>query len=74
MGGLNWEMKWKKRRIELGYTQSTIANILGIARSSYTNIELGTKNPSLGIAIKIKEALDTKDDSIFLAKNDSNRI
>ena len=40
--------------------------MVGISRPSYTNIELGRKNPSLKIALKIKKVLNYKDDNIFL--------
>jgi putative transcriptional regulator len=56
----------KKIRKEKGLTQSEIAKRVGIARTTYTNIELGTKNPSLNIAIKLKKTLNTDDDNIFL--------
>ena len=47
-------------------TQKQIANEIGVARTTYTNIELGTKNPSLKLAMKIKEVLGVKEDYIFL--------
>lgn len=50
-------------------TQAELAKMVGIARVSYTNIELGNKEPSLKVALKIKEALNIKDDSIFLDTN-----
>lgn len=58
----------KKRRMELGLTHQDLAQMLSIARNTYTNIELGYKNPSFAIALKIKTALDYYDDEIFLNK------
>lgn len=57
--------KLKKRRLELGFTQKQMASKIGIARTTYTNIELGNKNPSLELAIKIKKVLHIKNDDFF---------
>lgn len=57
------------RRKELNLTQEEVANKSGIARTTYTNIELGDKNPSLAVALKIKKALKVDDDNIFLIVN-----
>lgn len=55
----------RDRRKELGLTQKDMAEKLGIARATYTNIELGRKDPSLRLALKIKEILKCSDDRIF---------
>ena len=47
----------KRMRILKNMTQKEIAEKVGIARNTYTNIELGVKNPSLNVALKIKEVL-----------------
>lgn len=60
--------KLKEIRISKNLTQEELASKAGINRSYYTNIELGIKNPSYNVAIKIKEILDFKDDEIFLIK------
>lgn len=52
-------------RIKNGFTQQSMANCLKIKRTTYTNIELGNKNPSLNIAIQIKTLLNYTDDNIF---------
>lgn len=57
------------RRKKLRLTQEQVANKAGIARTTYTNIELGDKNPSLAVALKIKEALRTDKDDIFLTNH-----
>lgn len=59
-------IKLKELREKSNLTQNEIANIVGIARSTYTNIELGDKNPSFNVALKIKDALNTNEDDIFL--------
>lgn len=59
----------KNKREKLGLTQAELAKKLSIARTSYTNIELGLKNPSLPLALRIKEELKVKTDDIFLITN-----
>lgn len=59
----------KNEREKLGLTQAELANMLGVARTTYTNIELGLKNPSFDLALKIKKELKVKDDNIFLIIN-----
>jgi DNA-binding XRE family transcriptional regulator len=39
-----------------------MAEEIGILRTSYTNIERGNKNPSIKVALKIKEILGEKED------------
>jgi putative transcriptional regulator len=56
----------RKERIKNKFTHKSIAIALGVSRCTYTNIELGRKNPSLTLAIKIKELLSYSDDNIFL--------
>lgn len=61
--------KLREIRVSKNLTQSDIANIIGVDRVTYTNIELGNKNPSLKVAIKIKKALKYYNDDIFLNIN-----
>lgn len=42
-----------------------MAEILGIARSTYTGYETGNFAPSLELALRIKKALNCKKDDIF---------
>lgn len=56
----------RQRRHELGYTQEDCAKAAGIKRTTYTNIELGKKDPSLKVALRLKQFLKTDDDKIFL--------
>ncbi|WP_027339965.1 helix-turn-helix transcriptional regulator [Halonatronum saccharophilum] len=62
-------LKLKKRRLEKGFTQKQLATKVGIHRATYSNIELGNKNPSFSVATKIKKELSTKEDDIFLIHN-----
>jgi len=56
----------RERRTKLNLTQQQVADRAKIARSSYVNIENGTRNPSLSVALRIKNALECQEDSIFL--------
>ncbi|MCR1952934.1 helix-turn-helix domain-containing protein [Clostridium sp. DSM 100503] len=56
----------KKIRLEKGFTHQSISDILEINRATYSKIELGYKNPSLILALKIKAVLDYSEDDIFL--------
>lgn len=47
-------------------TQQEFAKLVGIDRSTYANIELGHKNPSYPVALRIKEKLDYSGDDIFI--------
>lgn len=55
----------KKKKL----TQEMLASQIGVARSTYNAYELGTVNPPLDVAIKIKDVLKYKNDDIFLQKN-----
>lgn len=57
--------KRKKKKL----TQQKMADMLEISRSTYSAYELGTIDPPLKIATKIKELLNYKNDDIFLIKN-----
>lgn len=59
-------IKLKQIRIYNNYTHQELADILGISRSAYTNIERGLKNPSFRVAVAIKKALKYEADDIFL--------
>ncbi|WP_315109857.1 helix-turn-helix domain-containing protein [Clostridium intestinale] len=56
----------KELRLTANLTQLDVANRLKIGRTSYTNIELGNKNPSLDLAISIKKLFQYEKDDIFL--------
>ena len=58
-----------QRRKELGLTQKDIADYIGKKRNTVAYYEKGTLNPPVDVAIKIKEKLQTTDDSIFLKQN-----
>ncbi|MBB6218221.1 putative transcriptional regulator [Anaerosolibacter carboniphilus] len=58
--------KLKQIRLEKGLTHEEIANMANINRATYTNIELGRKNPSFIVATRIKNILGYEGDDIFL--------
>lgn len=53
------------RRTDKGLTQEALAEKVGISRSFYGLIELGSRNPSYGLAKKIAKVLGVKVDRIF---------
>lgn len=58
--------KLKSLRLENELTQEELAKKVGITRSHYTKIEVGRGNPSLPVAIKIKEVLNYINDDLFV--------
>lgn len=65
----------KRERIKRHMTQKELADKAGISRVHYTQIENASnnKNPSLEVAIKIKQALNYKKDDLFLISNVPNK-
>lgn len=57
----------KRERIRHHLTQQELAEKVGISRVHYTQIENAyqNKNPSLEVALKIKQVLDYHDDDLF---------
>ena len=55
----------KKRKM----TQKNIASLIDVGRSTYNAYELGTIDPPLEKALKIKEILKYNKDDIFLNEN-----
>lgn len=62
-------IKLRELRKSQEYTQQEFASLIGIERSTYANIELGNKNPSFPVSLKIKEVLNYQGDDIFLASD-----
>jgi DNA-binding XRE family transcriptional regulator len=62
-----------ERRKQLSLTQEQVAEKSGITRAYYTNIEAGRKEPSMGVAKKIADALLTTVDQIFFNGRVPNR-
>ncbi len=50
---MNIKEKLKDLREEAGLMQKEVAQFLGITRGAYTNYELGTREPSLDMIVKL---------------------
>lgn len=64
-------MRYKLVRLrkQAGFTQYTFADLVNISRNHYSQIETGAKNPSIDVALRIKNALAYHDDDIFFNSN-----
>lgn len=65
----------KRERIKKGLTHQEIANLVGISRVHYTQIEnnSGNKKPSLDVAMSIKKVLEYSGDDLFSVINVSDK-
>jgi len=61
--------KMKSKRAAFGYSQETLAKIVGVSRQTILLIEQGQYNPSLALCIKICKALNTTLDELFWEDN-----
>lgn len=52
-----------------GITQQALADLVGINRCFLSNVERGKHSPSLEVAYKIANALDTHIEEIFFGNN-----
>lgn len=57
--------KMKQLRLERGWTQEDVGNMLGITGSAYGMIELGVRTPRLPLAVKMQELLGCPWPSFF---------
>lgn len=57
----------KNARLRLGLSQKQVAELVGISRCFYTQIEKGTRKPSLDVALKISEMLGVAVNDIFFS-------
>ena len=58
-------VKLRKMREQQGLRQWQMAELLGMARNTYTQLETGVRGVKLPVAIKIKQILNYKDDDLF---------
>ena len=58
-------VRLQKIRESFGFTQQQLADIVGISRNHYGQIETGVKNPGLEVALRIKNALGYSKDDIW---------
>lgn len=66
------QLKLKKARMKLGLSHEQVAQKVGISRCFYTQIERGTRKPSLETALKISSVLSVPVNDIFLVRNDAS--
>lgn len=62
-------LKLKVARIEKGYSQQELAEIVDATRQTIGLIEKGKYNPSLNLCIKIARALDKTLNELFWYEN-----
>ncbi len=62
----------KQLRIEAGYSQLDLAQVLGLSRSAICYYEKSKRNPSTEIIVKISEFFDIPVDSLL--EIDNNRV
>ena len=62
----------KNLRVEKGYSQRQITEILGISLSAYTKYEQGKNTPSLAVLLKICEFFEVEL-NLFLNDNEANK-
>lgn len=55
----------KELRQSKGYTQAYCSKILGLTRNAFTNYELGIREPSLEVLLKIRELFGTTCDYLL---------
>lgn len=55
----------KTARIENKYTQKKLAKLLNISIRHYQRLELGECNPSLDLALRLRDILGTSLDDLF---------
>lgn len=63
-----------QKRLNTNFSQSDIANLVGISRQYYNSIENGLRRPSPEIAKKIANCLNFKDEWYKLLENDTSNI
>ena len=63
-----------QKRLNTNFSQSDVANLVGISRQYYNNIENGLRRPSPEIAKKIANCLKFKDEWYKLLENDTSNI
>ncbi len=64
-----FKQKLKEERINNGYTQAQLAELLGIKQPSYIRYEKGTSEPSLETLAAIADILDVSVDYLLGRKD-----
>ena len=55
----------KELRIEKGLSQGAVSKALGLTRNAFTNYEMGIREPSLEIVVKICDFFDVSADYLL---------
>ena len=50
----------RKRRVALGYSQDTFADVIGMHRAYFSSIERGERNITLATFLKVTQGLNIK--------------
>lgn len=58
----------RQLRLERGWTQEDVGQMLGITGSAYGMIELGVRNPRLPIALRLQQIFDVPIEYLFFDK------
>ena len=61
---MDFSKKLKKLRFMLGCTQAQMAELLGITVRGYRNYELGAREPSLSVLIKLADYFNVSLDEL----------
>lgn len=56
---MSFAAKLKAYRIQYGWTQQELADKIGVSRACITQYELGTKAPTIFVAVKLAQLFDT---------------
>ncbi|MBO5525673.1 MAG: helix-turn-helix transcriptional regulator [Clostridia bacterium] len=65
MNDLKLKNNLKQARTERGYSQSQLAELVGVSRNTITSIETGQFNPTAKLALILCIALDKKFEELF---------
>ncbi len=60
-------------RRQLGLNQAKVADLLGIAQSTYAGYESGRRNPKVGTAMKIARLLGIGFEKIYTQDNEEEK-
>lgn len=64
----------KQKRLEMGYTQKQLAKALGMATESYQRLELGTRNSSVEVWIKISDILNADLKKLYITTDKDVKV
>lgn len=56
---MSFSAKIKAYRIQYGWTQQELANKVGVSRACIAQYELGTKAPTIFVAVKLAQLFNT---------------